>query len=275
MQEFAGGSLSRHGSQSVQRDKTGLAGFIEQLRNALALFLIESRNKSFPKTLLRAVPDAADKTFKDADAWQQHLVDDQPGCGTLDQGTGVVFTTPAQCIKPSGQAKPGRSIVSEFGEAITLADQCKMAEALTILKVKITIEAGGFLQTKLADQESRDRTGNFDIGARKDPDESRRSQHECKAEAIVISTQPIGDLPIASVQVEILRQLIRGRGDGKIGIALPLLVGQVAGGHIVRNLRLLRKVNEIQKTQEIFLAKHLCGTHHFSNMFCNAGKALA
>jgi spore coat polysaccharide biosynthesis predicted glycosyltransferase SpsG len=42
---------------------------------------------------------------------------------------------------------------------------------------------------------------------------------------------------------------------------LPLLVGQVAGGHIVRNLRLLRRVNEARKTRDIFLAKHLCESH--------------
>ena len=56
MQEFAGRSLSRYGSQSVQRGKPGLAGFIEQLRNAFTLFLIESRNNTFPKTLLRSIP---------------------------------------------------------------------------------------------------------------------------------------------------------------------------------------------------------------------------
>jgi hypothetical protein len=36
--------------------------------------------------------------------------------------------------------------------------------------------------------------------------------------------------------MEVLRQLIQGRGGGKIGVALPLFIGQVAGGHIVRNL---------------------------------------
>ena len=39
--------------------------------------------------------------------------------------------------------------------------------------------------------------------------------------------------------------------------------------------RLLRRVNEIQKTRDIFLAKYLRGSHYFSNMFCNARKALA
>jgi transposase len=85
---------------------------------------------------LRAVPDAAHKTFEDADARQQYLVDDKPGCSALDQRAGVVVAAPAQSIKPSGQAKPGRSIVSEFREAITLADQGKMAEALTVLRSK-------------------------------------------------------------------------------------------------------------------------------------------
>jgi hypothetical protein len=56
---------------------------------------------------------------------------------------------------------------------------------------------------------------------------------------------------------------------------LPLLIGQVAGGHIVRNSGLLRKLNGAQKTQHIFLAKYLCGSLHFSNMFCEAREATA
>jgi hypothetical protein len=68
---------------------------------------------------LRAVPDAADKAFENAHTWQQHLVDDKPGCSTRDQRARVVVTAPAQRIKPSGQTKLGRSIVSEFREAIT------------------------------------------------------------------------------------------------------------------------------------------------------------
>jgi len=99
----------------------------------------------------------------------------------------VVVAAPAQCIKPSHQAKPGRSVLSEFREAITLADQGDMAEALTVLQVKITIEAGGFLQTKLVDQESRNRTGDFNISAGEGADESCGSQHECKAEAVMVA----------------------------------------------------------------------------------------
>ena len=73
--------------------------------------------------------------------------------------------------------------------------------------------------------------------------------------------------------MKILRQLIRGRISGKTGIALPLLIGQVAGGHIVRNLGLLRRINEARKTRDIFLAKYLCERHDICNMFCNVGKA--
>ena len=275
VQEFAGGPLDRHGSQGVQRSEAAFAALIEQLGNALALFVVESSDKPFPKTLLRAVSDAAHKAFEDADARQQHLVDDEPRRGTLDQRAGVVVAAPAQRIKPSGQAKPGRSVVCEFREAVTLADQGEMAEALTVLKVKITIEAGGFLQTELIDQESRDRTGDFDIGARKDANTSCRSQHERKAEAVVVAAQPVGNFPVASVQVEVPCQLIRRGSGGKIGIALPLLVGQVAGGHIVRNFRLLRRVNEARKTWDISLAKHLCESHYICNMFCNAREARA
>ena len=275
MQELAGGPLGRHSSQRVERSEAAFVAFIEQLGNALALLVVESRNKTLPKTFLRAVPDAADKTFQDADARQQHLGDDKPRRGALDEWAGMVVAAPTQCIKPSGQAKPGRSVVCEFGEAVTLADQGEMAEALAVVKVKIAVEVWSFLQTELIDQESRDRTGDFDIGARKDADASCRSQHERKAEAVVVAAQPVGDLPVASVQVEIPRQLIRRGSGGEIGIALPLLVGQVAGGHIVRNLGLLRRVRGAQKTLEIFLAKYLCGSHYICNMFCNARKALA
>jgi hypothetical protein len=105
MQEFAGRSLCRHGSQSVQSGKAGLAGFVEQLCNPLTLFLIESGNKTFPKALLRPVPDAADKAFKDADVGQKHLVYDQPGRGALDQRPEMIVATPAQRVKPPRQAK--------------------------------------------------------------------------------------------------------------------------------------------------------------------------
>jgi hypothetical protein len=177
----------------------------KQLGNAFALFVVESGNKTLPKTLLRPVPDAAHKTFKHTDARQQHLVDDKPRGGALDQGTGVVVAAPAQRIKPSGQAEPGRSVVSKFREAITLADQYKMPFALTP-KVEITLEGRTPLQTKLADQKGRYGARDFEIGAGEDTEKSRRSQHECEAEAIVVASQPIDDLAVTSVQVEILRQ---------------------------------------------------------------------
>jgi hypothetical protein len=56
---------------------------------------------------------------------------------------------------------------------------------------------------------------------------------------------------------------------------LPLLIGQVAGGHIVRNLGLLRRVRGARKTQGIFPAKYLCGSLDFSNIFCEAPGAPA
>ena len=136
--------------------------------------------------------------------------------------------------------------------------------------IKIALEAGVFLQTKLADQESRDRAGDFKISAREGAEEPGRSQHERKAQPIVVAAKPIGDLPIPAVQMEIPRQLVRGRSGGKIGIALPLLIRQVAGGHIVRNLGLLRKANGARKFKDFFLAKYLCGSRHFSNRFCEA-----
>ena len=37
----------------------------------------------------------------------------------------------------------------------------------------------------------------------------------------------------------------------------------------------LGQVNEARKTQHIFLAKYLCGSRHFSNMFCEAREAVA
>ena len=132
----------------------------------------------------------------------------------------MIIATPAQRIKPSGQAKPGRSVVGKFCETIALTDQAEMPFALTT-KGKIVLERGLFLQTKLADQESRDRGGDFKISARKDAEKPGRPKHERKAEAVVVTTQPIGDLPITTVQVEIPRQLVRGGSGGEIGIALP------------------------------------------------------
>jgi len=73
MQKLAGGPLGRHGSQSVQRSKAAFATFVEQLGNALTLFLIESRDKSFPKALLRAIPPRPTKRSRTL----------TPGSGTL------------------------------------------------------------------------------------------------------------------------------------------------------------------------------------------------
>lgn len=149
-----------------------------------------------------------------------------------------------------------------------------MPFALTA-KVKIALERGSLFQTELADQEDHYGSGDLEIGAREDAQEPGRTQHEGEAEAIMVASQPIADLPVAPVQVEIPRQLVLGRSDGKMGIALPLLVGQVARGHVVRNLGLLRSAEGARKTQDIFLAKYLCGSQYFSNMFCNAREALS
>lgn len=54
-----------------------------------------------------------------------------------------------------------------------------------------------------------DRIGNFDSGGGKDADESGRSEHERKAEAVVVAAQPVGDLPVISVQVERGGRLVR------------------------------------------------------------------
>ena len=186
----------------------------------------------------------------------------------------MIVASPAQCIKPPRQAKPGRSIVGKFRESIALTDKDEMPFALTT-KVKIALQGGDVLQTKLADQESRDSFGDFEISVRKRAEKPGRPKHECKAETVVVTAQPIDDFPIASVQVKIPRQLVRGRSGGKIGITLPLLIRQVAGGHIVRNSGLLRRVNGARKFKDIFLAKYLCGSRHFSNMFCEAREGVA
>jgi len=113
-EEFAGGALCWHSPQSIQRGKTGLAGLVEQCRNPCTLFFVERGHETLPKTLLRPVSYAADKAFEHSDTRQQHLVDDQPGRGALDQRARMVIATPAQRIQPSGQAEPGRSVVSKF-----------------------------------------------------------------------------------------------------------------------------------------------------------------
>ncbi len=140
-----------------------------------------------------------------------------------------------------------------------------MAKALAAV-VEIALEPDLWWQPQLADQESRDWLGDVAIGAGKGAQEPRRSEHEGKAEAVVAATQPIDDLPVASVQVEIPRQLVRGGCGGKTGIALPLLVGQVAGRHGVRNLGHLRQRRGQLKPHAFFFAKHLCGNQGFSTI---------
>ena len=268
-EQLAGGALCRHRPQRIQRGKAGRAGFVEQRGDPGTLLLVERCHQAFPEALLRPVPDAADKPFEDADTRQQHLVDDQPGRGPLNQQARMVVATPAQRIQPSGQAEPGRSVAGELGEAVALADQGEMADALTAV-VEIALELGFRLKPKLVDQESRDWARDVAISARKGAQEPGRSKHEGKAEAVVVAAQPIDDLPVASVQMEIPRQLVRGRSGGETGIALPLLIGQVTGGHGVRNLGHSQGRGGQLKFHAFFFAKHLCGTWMFSNMFCKA-----
>ena len=251
-----------------------LASLVEQGRNPRALLFVERCHQTVPQALLCPVPDAADKAFKDADAWQQHLVHDQPGRGALDQRAGMVVTAPAQCIQPSGQAEPGWSVVGKLGEAVALADQGQVAKALPAV-VEIALEPGLWRQPQLTDQESRDRLRDIAVGAGKGAQEPGRSEHEAKAQAVVVTTQLIDDFPIAAVQVEIPRQFVRRWCGGEPGVVLPLLVGQVASGHGVRNLGLLRGVKGARKMLNIFLAKYLCGSLCFSNMFCEAARAPA
>ncbi len=158
-QEFAGGALPRHGPQSIQCSKAGLAGLVEQCRDPRPLLLVERRHQALPKALLCTVPDAADEAFQDGDAGQQHLVDDQPGRGALDQRAGMVIATPAQGIQPAGQAEPGPSVVGKLGEAVALTDEGQVPDALAAV-VEIALEPGRWLQPQLVDQERRDRAGD-------------------------------------------------------------------------------------------------------------------
>ena len=73
-----------------------------------------------------------------------------------------------------------------------------MPYALTA-KVKIALERGSLFQTELADQEDHHGCGDLEIGAREDAQEPGRTQHEGEAEAIMVASQPIGDLPVAPV----------------------------------------------------------------------------
>ena len=273
-EKFAGGALSRHGSQSIQGYETGLVGLVEQCRNPRALRLVERRNQAVPQALLRPVSDAANEAFENGDTRQQHLVDDQPGRCALDQWAGMVIAAPAQRIQPAGQAKPSQSVVGKLGKAIALADQGEMAKPLTVV-VEIALEPSRWFQPELVDQKRCDRMRDIKIRTRKGAREPGRSQHEGKAEAIVLTPQPVDDLAVASVQMEIPRQLIRRRCCGKTSIALPLFIGQVAGRHTVRNLGVLREKKGQLKSFAFFFAEYLCGRRHFSNMFCEVLGVLA
>jgi hypothetical protein len=186
----------------------------------------------------------------------------------------VVIATPAQRIQPAGQAKPSPSVVGKLGKAIALANQGEMAKTLAVV-VELALEPSLWFQSELVDQKRRDRAGDIKIRVGKGAQEPGRSQHERKAEAIVFTPQSVDDLPIASVQMKIPRQLIRGRSGRKTGKALPLLIGQVAGGHTVRNLGDLQQRKGQLKSFAFFFAKHLCGNRHFSNRFCEARDVLA
>lgn len=97
----------------------------------------------------------------------------------------MVVAAPAQRIQPAGQAKPGRSVVGELGKAVALADQGEVADALAAM-IEIALELGFRLHPELVDHEGRDRERGALIRAGECAQEPGRSEHEGKAEAVVV-----------------------------------------------------------------------------------------
>ena len=187
---------------------------------------------------------------------------------------GMVIATPAQRIQPACEAEPGPSVVGKLGEAVALTDEGEMTKALAAM-VEIALELDLGRQPQLVDQERRDRPGDVASSTRKRAQKPGGSQHKGEAEAVVVAAQLIDDLPVASVQMKVPRQLVRQRSGGETGIALPLLVGQMAGRHRVRNSGHLRRGRGAPESNGFSFAKHLRGSRCFSNMFCEAPGSLS
>src|SRR3546814_13200364 len=82
-----------------------------------------------PKPGPRTIADSADQSLDDRDAWQQHLVGDQPGRRSINQGAGPLVAAPTKGVEPSGQSETRHRVVAKVREAAVRPDEREVPDA--------------------------------------------------------------------------------------------------------------------------------------------------
>src|SRR3546814_4572412 len=80
--------LGGHCPQRVQGGERGCVAIVKQGGDARALVIAQAGDQMAPKPGPRTIADSADQSLDDRYAWQQHLVGDQPGRRSINQGAG-------------------------------------------------------------------------------------------------------------------------------------------------------------------------------------------
>ena len=78
----------------------------------------------------------------DGDARQQHLVGDQPGRSSINQGAGPIVAAPAKGVEPSGQPETCHRVVAKVREAAVRPDEREVPDASASRKIGVHVRAG-------------------------------------------------------------------------------------------------------------------------------------
>src|SRR3546814_18045709 len=90
-----------------------------------------------PKPGPRTIADSDDQSLDDRDAWQQHLVGDQPGRRSINQGAGPLVAAPTKGVEPSGQSDTRHRVAANAREAEGRPDEREVPDAPAACKLSV------------------------------------------------------------------------------------------------------------------------------------------
>ena len=128
---------SGNGPQRVQGGERGRVAVVKQSGDARALVIAQAGDQMAPRPGPRAVTDSANQSLDNRDARQKHLIGDEPGRGSINQGAGPIVTAPAQSVEPSGQPATRHGVVAEVRKSAVRPDKREAPDAPAFLKIAI------------------------------------------------------------------------------------------------------------------------------------------
>src|SRR3546814_12895271 len=85
---------------------------------------------------------SSDLSLDDRDAWQQHLVGDQPGRRSINQGAGPLVAAPTKGVEPSGQSETRHRVVAKVREAAVRPDEREVPDAPASRTIAVHVRGG-------------------------------------------------------------------------------------------------------------------------------------